>query len=350
MIVMADHRMTEPALAALAPYGPDLRNGLTSHAPMVVEALAALDRADAVMPWLDRYRAGMVPRPDAGASIATDAWRALLGHDERFADWSRFFADEITRDGWRAMLARWVPRLAPGVCASATHGVIRAGHGVRSLCDADTPARRHELADGLGYWAAWYQTLPTAVGPSARLRAAEAIARVPVVPPAERRFSGTIVSSLAGLSEFPPFAETIGLLDVSGDPSVVLSELTETFARVFLTNARDVLGAIVFVHAVTSASALRTLLPFLPEDAVAPALAYTWQTAAGLYATFGGAAPATDAAAPNDTNATLVDRAIASGDEHAIKFTEACLREHAIAPSPAYPAAARHAIAILPAA
>src|SRR5436189_6186911 len=42
-----------------------------------------------------------------------------------------------------------------------------------SLHDALPISRRHELADGLGYWAAWYQTLPTATGPSARLRAAE---------------------------------------------------------------------------------------------------------------------------------------------------------------------------------
>ena len=35
---MKDYSMMEPALEFLAPYGPDLRNGLTSHAPMAVEA------------------------------------------------------------------------------------------------------------------------------------------------------------------------------------------------------------------------------------------------------------------------------------------------------------------------
>lgn len=39
--------------------------------------------------------------------------------------------------------------------------------------------------------------------------------------------------------------------------------------------------------------------------------------------------------------------AIANGDEHATKFTEACLRECDLNPSPAYPAAARHAIGVL---
>src|SRR5262245_66294162 len=85
--------MMDPALEMLSAYGPDLRNGLTSHAPMAVEALAALGRADAVMPWLDAYRPGLLPRPIARQRIERD-WRAALGHEDRFADWSEFFANE----------------------------------------------------------------------------------------------------------------------------------------------------------------------------------------------------------------------------------------------------------------
>jgi len=40
--------------------------------------------------------------------------------------------------------------------------------------------------------------------------------------------------------------------------------------------------------------------------------------------------------------------AVAHGDEHAIKFTETCLRHHALNPSPAYLAAARNALDMLP--
>ena len=40
----------------------------------------------------------------------------------------------------------------------------------------------------------------------------------------------------------------------------------------------------------------------------------------------------------------LIDRALANGDEHVIKFTEACLRRGALAPSPAYRAAVDHAL------
>jgi len=102
----------------------------------------------------------------------------------------------------------------------------------------------------------------------------------------------------------------------------------------------------VFVHAVTSVSALRTLLPYLPAEAAREAMAYAWQTGCGLYATFGSAAPAADPIAPASI-ATLTDRAVAHGDDHAIKFTEACLREHALAPSPAFAAAAEKSLSLL---
>ena len=143
----------------------------------------------------------------------------------------------------------------------------------------------------------------------------------------------------------------IGLLDVRRDPSAVISEMTETFARVYLANAHDVLTAIVFVHGVTGATAVRSLLPWVPAAVVPDMLAYAWQAGCALYATF-GTAPAVDGDvdAPPASHETLVDMAIANGDEHAIKLTEACLREFALNPSPAYLAAARHAIGVLVAA
>jgi hypothetical protein len=50
---------------------------------------------------------------------------------------------------------------------------------------------------------------------------------------------------------------------------------------------------------------------------------------------------------PDDSAADLIDIAVAHGDEHVIKFAEVCLREDAINPSPAYRAAAIHAMTML---
>jgi hypothetical protein len=169
-----------------------------------------------------------------------------------------------------------------------------------------------------------------------------------VVPAERRRFTGTITSSLAALDDVPEFAPVIDLLDVSGDGARLVDELTDVFARVYLANAHDLLTAIVFVHGVTSVAALGNLLPYLDDATARTALRYAWQTGCALYATFGSrAAPERDVDPPREDADALVDMAIAHGDEHAIKFTEACLRHNASNPSTAYPAAARNACDLL---
>jgi len=294
----AAYRSMDGALEILSAYGPDLANGLTSHAPMAAEALCAMGRPEAVIPWVERYRKGMLPRPAARERIPRDDWHSALGQVYRVADWSAFFADELQDASWNAVLGRWVGRLAPGICASATHGVIRVGHAARSLAESHTPGRLQELGDGLAYWAANYQELPTRPRPSEPgLPAPAAIARVAIVPPEQRRFTGTITSSLEALSDFPDFAPVIGLLDVSGDAHGLVVELSDVFARVYLANTHDVLTAIVFIHGVTSVAALGNLLPHLDEATARDALRFAWQTGCGLYAAFGSCPVPTSASA-----------------------------------------------------
>jgi Questin oxidase-like len=339
----------DPALDSIAEAGPDLRNGLTNHAPMAIEALCALGREGAVEPWLAHYREGFLPWPARCERIEREGWQAALGRPERTSDWRAFLRDELEAAPWREVLERWTARLAPGICANATHGVIRVGHAARALGLAETPARRRELADALASWASSYQTLPTdlSAAPPA-LPPGQAILQVPRMPPEQRRFTGTITGSLEALDAFPPFAGVIALAKLDGDPAARSSELTETFARVLVANTRDTLSAIVFVHGVTSIAAVRSLLPYLGADTARAALRYAWQASCALYAAFGQRpAPALAAEPPRETASDLVEMAIASRDEHAIKLTEACLREHALRPAPEYLAAARQALDFL---
>ena len=91
---------------------------------------------------------------------------------------------------------------------------------------------------------------------------------------------------------------------------------------------------------------MRLLLPYLDSTARAEILRYAWQGAAALHSGLSGRAPAAQARPAPDA-ADLVDRAVATGDEHAIKFTEACLREHAVRARPVYLAAARAAVRLM---
>lgn len=344
----ANYRSMDEALEILAIYGPDLSNGLTSHAPMAVEALCALGRPDAAIPWIEQYRAGLLPKPVAHQRISPDDWRTALGQGHRFGDWSAFFTQALREAPWRVVLNQWTGRLAPGICASAAHGVIRVGHAARSLGESESPHRLAELADALASWAYAYQELPTSSAMATRpLRPRDAIAKVPVMQPKRSFFN--IVSALEALNDFPDFAPVIGLLDVSVDPNQLIAELTDVFARIYLANTHDVLTSIVFVHGVTSIAALANILPYLDEATVRAGLRFAWQASCGLYAAFGTRPlPADHIDAPREDSDTLIDMAIRHGDEHAIKFTEACLRFHALNPSPAYLAAARNALEMLP--
>src|SRR5260370_30314106 len=124
-------------------YGRGLANGNCNRARMGAEALCALGRPAAVMPWLERYRSRMLPRGAPDERVRPERWHEALGRRGSFAAWAEFFAEELREASWPAVLDRWMARLAPGISAAAAHGMIRVGHAVRALtAGATTPPRR----------------------------------------------------------------------------------------------------------------------------------------------------------------------------------------------------------------
>ena len=341
----ANYESLDEAIEALAGCDIGLKNGNSNHPPMVAEVLCAMGRPQAVMPWIARYKERLLPRPPTGDPIYAETWRSALGRRDRFADWAELFGEELRQAPWPEVLDRWTGRLMPGFCAAATHGVIRVGHAVRSLAVTETSLRKRELGDALASWAATYRQLPSSDRITERPMAPrEAIAKAPVIAPHQRRSLGNISALLAILDDFPEFAPAIGLIDVNGDIETLLAELTEIFARIYLANAHDVLTTIVFIHGVTSLTALGGIIPYISETTARSALRYAWQSGCALYACFGTRATAADIEPCTQKAETLIDRALANGDEHVIKFTEACLRRDALVPSPAYRAAVDHAL------
>ena len=336
----------DDALDMLSRHGPDTTNGNFNHAPMVAEALCALGRPAAVFPWIETYRARLTPRPPAGEPVDWSQWRAHLGKREMFADWSRLFAAELAEAPWRSVLDRWAARLGPGYSGAAVHGAIRTAHAARGLAEAETRVRLKELADALASWAASYAELPSAAATGPELNPKAALAAVPVVP-RERRPPGNITTALDKLVELPEFAPVIDTVDLGDDLDGAVATLGELFVRTYLANATDTRGFIVFVHSVTAVHALGNLLPQVSAATGGTLARYAWQAGCALYAAFGGAAPVDAVASGDDDPATLVDQAVANGDEHVIKFTEACVARHKIAPSPVYPAAIRHALGVV---
>jgi len=348
-VTTPDYSNLDEALAMLADYGPEFGGGLSNHGPMCTEAMCAMGRRDRVLTWVEHYRKQLNPRVATREKITHQNWREALGHFRRVGDWSAFFDNELKEHPWNNVVQRWVETLSPGLISAAAHGAIRTGHATRSLAIQDTPQRRRELCDALGYWAAVYSVLPGEKHARGSAMPSTAIARVEVIPHEARGIGfASLDAALKQLDSFKPFENTLSVVAAESETSAFVSDLTATFARVFLANAHDLLTAIAFVHAVTGPSAVRPMLPYLRKDAIAPTLGYAWQASVALYSTFSIADPLRidefPAAISDDE---LIDRAIATGDEHAIKFTEVCLREDRLHPSSAYRPAALHAINLL---
>jgi hypothetical protein len=329
----------EQALEMMAGLAP-----LTNHGPMAAEALIALGRSERVVGWVEGYKKRfMSAYPETHQQITRENWREALGDGNRVADWTRFFNRELKEAAWPQVLEKWSTVLAPGLAAAAAHGLIRTGHAVRSLSVKETDLRRRELAEGLGYWAAYYQPLPEKENSKTeRLKPAQAINRIPLLPAEKRPQGGSIMIGLRSLNDFPPFSNAANLVEPAGKADLFLSEMTETFATAYLKNVNR-RNNIALIHTVTGTTALRSLLPYLPTATKQLILHYGWQMAAALYSVFGSGSNNSLSAAKEIKRDDLIDRAVATQDEHAIKFTEACLREYALNPKPIYLQAADEA-------
>jgi len=322
-----DSDVLDEGLRRIATTGPEFSRGLSNHAPMAAEALVRLGRADTVHPWLDGYLRRLNDAPWPSDRVTDQTWRDALGKPGRVADWEVYFRDQIGGQPWRDVLVGWWPRLLPGLVAAGTHGVIRTCHAARSLAVAGTAERRDELARGLAYWAASYRELPGTTRTAGHLDLTAAIAGLPVAagPPAP----GLITDGLAaGLAAEPGFDAAAAALRPPADVATDLRDLAGAFARVFLAYGRE--APIALLHAVTATVATRSVLPLLPDELARPTYDGLWRVGAALYAVYAGGVTAEPlpASAPPSQD-TVTEQAVATGDEHAIKLTEACLRLHA---------------------
>jgi hypothetical protein len=342
----------DEAFGRLQKQEPQSTLGLSTHAPMVAEALCALGHADHAVPWVETY-AGPVRRlPTPSTPIDRDRWREALGphrgaatweaENARWGDWKEFFIAELSEARWQDVLDLWVGRLAPGMCGAATHGVIRTAHAARALAQRETPQRRGELARGLAYWASSYEELPTRPRTAPHVETfAKALAEVPLYWQAFGRAptGRNIVEALRHMRELDSFAEVRDVIATPVDLPRALSALTATFARVYLRHGTQH-DAIAFVHAVTGPCSLRRLAPHIRPQTALAAFPYAWQAAAAIYSVYARRRERLSESQSKLTYSELAERAIVDGDAHAIKFTEVMLSENRINPDPVYLAAA----------
>lgn len=323
---LSDYSLLDKALHQLSGSGAFLKNGFVNHAPMAAEALVAMGKAEEAQAWVAQQLAHLMPEQELQQDLRDFDWQTNLGGLSKEAAWRGFFAKALEGEDWRTVLDCWSMRLAPGLSAAATHGIIRLGHAARALGVDDTPLRRRELSEGLALWACQYQTLPTnlsmKVAPDKPTRALD---RIPLVPEALRRNEGAITTALCRLERVPEFAGVILLIDRQAVPVETAHEIARTFAQVFLDQVHTPLSAIVFTHTVTAVAAILNLAPHVSEQTTRELLIYGWQAVCGLYSCYAETAFPGPGIGTIEMEEQITVEAVRHGDDHVIKLSEVCI-------------------------
>lgn len=355
----ADYSSYDRSLESMAAYGPILSNGLVNHAPMLIEALARLGKAENL--GNDRQAHGFTLREQARKPVTIDNWPQALGDSTRYSDWRLFFRKRLQYYSWQAECRKWVVRLLPGAITAAFHGLLRVAHSVRALQLAETDARKNEFADALAMWAAYYREIPLSMLPLRNeLSIAQALHAVPDVPEAYRPARGFIVAGIEQVVHTQGFAQAVASVSFQGNVRDQLDALVIASADLLLKHARSDYTAIVFTHAVTSSAALQTFQAVLPESTLRLLLLRVWQGICALksaFATFDRPRLPEQYSAKCDTDvfvetfdvSPLVRAAINHGDDHVIKLTEACVSSWQRSKKPCLLAAADRVRQLLPA-
>jgi len=307
-------------------------NSLTNHGPMTVEVMVRRGHAADVHPWVDAYVKRLDDLPAASDRITEDTWREALGKADRIADWTAYLTEATREAHWRDLLATWWPRLLPAIAAGTTHGVIRVSHAVRALVDGEENAETStELAHGLAFWAARARYVPGVVPPGGRLDARAALHALPRVP--EQR--GNVANRFRQLAEMADWPASLTALHAPTDPDDtrrVLTELVDAAAVHYLGHGHP--SPVLLVHTATAPNAVLHCLPALPRELWADSLTAAWAACAAITVGWapGVPAPRGDLPAPptgQGAVADLLDRAVANGDEHVIKFTDTATEVYA---------------------
>lgn len=324
----------EEALTYLADCGPEWGPGVSNHGPMAAEALIQLGRPEAVNGFVSGYRKLLYrDTPLTAVAIGLDTWPAALGNMRLLGEWNAFFRKQLAEKPWREVLGQWWSRLLPGLPAGGGHGVIRTGHAVRALTEQQTPERIEELARGLGYWAARFQEVPGTQRFAGHRDLADAWSAIPKLS-TDQGIGEILRIRLEALTLNADFGREVDNVGPPTDPHHAISLVTRLAAHSYLTD--DHHKHMGFVHALTAPAAVRLVLAELPSELHLPSVAAAWQFSAAIRSVYGtGERQPLSTIAVQDYE-TLTDRAIATGDPHAIKYVEACRREDALSPDPIY--------------
>ena len=316
-------------LVAAARWDAEYGAGLSNHLPMALTALARLGADDQRLAvFAERYAERLHKMPPIEPWPSGDAWRAHLGDPRAWPAYRQFWRAWIDNEGATDVLAQALPQLMPGVAAAAFHGPIRVACALAAN-HAD------ELADALAYWSCRWFECGAADGQGSNADTQAVLGTLDLS--AELKPEALISQQMAQAAAHARFAPAVARWRV--DAHITLPRLAMLAAERYAARCE-----FTTLHLVTSAHAMRVLLPWLEADARLAALRHYAAAAAAAWATLPRATVPT---AHFDILpwTQIVARAIESDDEHVIKLVDSCRELEAALGGAVWSRAASRAVA-----
>ena len=292
-----------------ARYDAEYSHNLSSHLPMALTALARLGADDArLAAFAEHYVTRLRPAPAAEPWPRGEAWQSRFGDPRAWPAYRSLFNEWIDHEGAPAVLAQALPALLRGVGAAAFHGPIRSAYAL----DA---GHSHELADALAYWACRWFALGELPGGGRERDPAAVLAALQIAKPKRP----LIAERMARVADQPAFMPVAAGLRI--DLDTTLAQLANLAARLYAASDN-----FTVLHLVTSAHAMRVFLPWIEPEEQSAALGHYWLAYAAGHAASGlnDNGRSTLPRAPLEPWPALIERALASDDDHLIKLIDSC--------------------------
>jgi hypothetical protein len=335
-------RGIDAIIPEMAGYGSEFAKTYANHAPMVLVAMHYMGGSDErLRDFFENYRMAKRLFPFAAEVqlLDRDNWQEAIGQREREADLRRFFTAELGRVGIQAALLTYLPRLSPGIGASALHGLMRLAYALMRMDAA-------EVANALAYWAATYLELPASTA-SAPITGdpAEVLARVSEIGRLhELPLQELLWHNIRLVAQQPEFASVVDWLAITPDTprrlaaaSLALFASTQSFCA---------------LHAVTGMHWLRIVMPFCSTPDVM--MRHFWQCIAALmgemhFPTLPSAEQLEEwRQVPVPDWPEIFAAAVASYDEHDLSLTFTASQEQKVYGDPLYQLVAAQRVGLVP--
>jgi hypothetical protein len=254
-----------------------------NHLPMLLEIQYQLGAsAERLEQYAEIYNTSrrVPPAPPPVAPLGRADWRTAIGDRSRESDLRRFFTGESERLGLGGAIRAYLPALAPGVGASALHGLMRLAYAVLRN---DT----QEAGTALGYWASAFLPLRDEPDLSPRTRDPLDLARAMQAEPAFRSVAAgkqdLLWRWMRAVGQMDAFAPLIGRLELGPD---ALDRVADACLALYGAGVHSLEG----VHAMTGAWWVRLVSPH--TDAPEALVRHFWQAILAVYPKIDMPAPA----------------------------------------------------------